>query len=263
MRSAPRRSAQASVVFVLCGLALASAAGAEPSFARMYKESYGYEPSCNACHSEGGGSPLNAYGEALKKAGVNPGGLKAIEPLDSDGDKSANAVEIKARSNPGSASSTPDNKGNWLDPANLIPVEVQKLFPGIKSYKPIDAILTDREIERARGLGVTLGKEDETTIYVPFDGQKAAGAAIIVPTTYESKPLFLVVAMDRELNLKGFAPIGASKIPPATESKVASSLVGKSARALPAPAHTDSIDDAVTAGVKKAATILYVRLTKE
>src|SRR5262249_47069427 len=106
-------------------LSLATTASAEPGFARLFKGAYGYEPACGACHTEGGGSPLNGYGNDFKKAGLNAKGLAAIESLDSDGDGAANIAEIRAKANPGSRDSTPANQGNWLDPDHLIPAEVQ------------------------------------------------------------------------------------------------------------------------------------------
>ena len=46
-------------------------AHAMPAFARYYKQQYGYMPSCHACHTEGGGTPLNNYGKAFKDNGKN------------------------------------------------------------------------------------------------------------------------------------------------------------------------------------------------
>jgi hypothetical protein len=51
---------------------------AKPIFARYYKQSYGYMPSCSSCHKDGGGSVLNAYGEAFKKAGNSVGAFAKI-----------------------------------------------------------------------------------------------------------------------------------------------------------------------------------------
>ena len=42
-------------------LFLAPQALAEPGFARLYKQQYGYMPSCNACHKDGGGTPVNGF----------------------------------------------------------------------------------------------------------------------------------------------------------------------------------------------------------
>src|SRR5258706_3776374 len=106
-----------------------SAAFAEPGFARLYKQQYGYPPSCNACHKDGGGTPLNPFGQQFKDNGMNAGAFAAIAKLDADGDGFANDDEAHARANPGFANSTPSNNGDWLRTASLIPRQVQAAFP--------------------------------------------------------------------------------------------------------------------------------------
>lgn len=79
---------------------------AMPAFARYYKQQYGYMPSCHACHSEGGGTPLNNYGKAFKDNGKSLAALAKIASLDSDGDGAANGVEAQAKANPADKHST-------------------------------------------------------------------------------------------------------------------------------------------------------------
>ncbi|MGH7822508.1 MAG: hypothetical protein ACREQ9_22330, partial [Candidatus Binatia bacterium] len=231
---------------------LAGEAMAEPGFSRMFRARYGYQAPCIACHTESGGSALNAYGEAFKKAGKNPNAFAVIEPLDADGDGSANLAEIKAKSHPGSRQSTPDAKGDWLDPTNLIPAEVRKIFPGVLSFKPIDASLTAKEIERAKKLGVALSEEDETTIYVPFEGSEAQGAAVVVPAVDRGKQFFLVVAADRALNLKAVTPIATKESPP-LEPSALSPLLGKHVDQIVVPKGLGEGEAAAAAAAKKAA----------
>lgn len=238
-----------------------STALAEPSFARMYKGTYGYMPSCNACHRDGGGSPLNEYGKQFEKAGMKIAAFAAIEGADADGDGASNGDEAKAKANPGSDDSTPDNKGDWLDVSNLIPKEVQVLFPGVRSYLPKDAILTDSEIARAKALGATLGEADENTIYIPVKDKKAAGTAVIVPVKQGDKQFFLVVATDTQLNLTHIVPFNTKEVPGAVESGVYKKLVGKAVKDLPS-GDPSSLDGAITDSVKRAGTLLYVRLKK-
>jgi len=249
------------VVFTLAASAVASTASAEPGFARMFRGRYGYEPACGACHTEGGGSDLTGYGEDFKKAGKSAKAFDAIEAADSDRDGATNLAEIKAKSNPGSAASTPSNPGNWLDPASLIPKEVQAVFPGVHTYKPLDAIFTAAEIERAKALGVTLTPDDETTIYVPFDSGKAQGAAVIVAAARgEGEKLYLVVAADRDLNLKSVVPIAVKGARP--PPRIDPSLLGKHVDRVDVPGALPPDETAVATAVKKAAAILAVRLTK-
>ncbi|MEK6806655.1 MAG: hypothetical protein AABY95_08400 [Pseudomonadota bacterium] len=238
---------------------LALPATAEPAFARLYKQQFGYAPSCNACHKDGGGTPLNGYGQQFKDAGFNLAAFGKIASLDGDGDGAKNDDEAKAKANPGSAKSTPASKGDWLDIASLIPREVQAQFPGVREYLPRDAVLTDADIKRAKTLGATLGKSDENTIYVPLTDKKPAGTALIFPAQYKGKDFFLLLTTDRQLNVTSVKPLNASKVPEAGKSKVYASFKGIAVDKLPM-ASGDSLDAAITAAVKKAGTLLYVRL---
>ena len=238
---------------------------AEPQFARQYKSAYGYPPSCNACHKDGGGSPLNDYGKAFEGVGAGAAAYAKIEGQDSDGDGDTNLAEIKAKANPGDPGSTVKDPGKWLDTSNLIPKSVQAAFPGVKVYKPLDALFTDKEIERAAGLGVTLTEADENTIYVPVKDGKAAGTAIIVPAMHERKPFFLLVATDPKLVITRVEAISTKHVPGAEKSAIYAKLIGKPADAIAADGvgeGTSGVDAAIVSGVQKAGAILAVRLKK-
>ena len=237
----------------------AQPASAEPGFARLYKQQYGYPPSCNACHKDGGGTPLNAFGQQFKDAGKSLAAFAKIAAQDADGDGAGNEAEIKAKANPGQKASTPASPGNWLDTASLIPREVQAAFPGVRSYLPRDALLTDADIARAKALGAELSKADENTIYIPVENQKPVGTAIIFPARWKDKDFFLLMATDRQLNVTKVEPLHASKVPEANASKVYAGFKGVAVDKLPA-AQGDSLDASITRAVKKAGTLLYVRL---
>ncbi|MGH8460310.1 MAG: hypothetical protein ACRESS_01770 [Stenotrophobium sp.] len=240
-------------------LLASSAAQAEPAFARMYHQVYGYQPSCNACHKDGGGTPRNAYGKQFKQAGENLAAFDKIDKLDADGDGFSNGDEARAKSNPGDPHSTPKDKGDWLDTASLIPREVQAQFPGILAYLPMDALLTDTEIARAKALGATLTKGDSNTIYIPLQDQHPAGTAIIFPATYHGKMFFLLMATDRHLNVTVVQPMNTLHVPEAQHSTVYARFKGIAADKLPTASGSD-LDAAITEAVKKAGTLLYVRL---
>jgi hypothetical protein len=243
----------------MTSLLLAFPASAEPAFARLYKQQYGYPPSCNACHKDGGGTPLNPFGQQFKDAGMKLAAFGAIGAEDADGDGAANDAEAKARANPGSKASTPAAKGDWLDTASLIPREVQAAFPGVRAYLPKDALLTDTDIARAKALGGELSKADENTIYIPVENQKPVGTAIIFPAQYQGKDFFLLLATDRQLNVTLVRPLNARRVPAAESSKVYAAFKGVAVNQLPA-AQGDSLDASITRAVKKAGTLLYVRL---
>ena len=234
-------------------------AQAEPGFARLYRQQYGYAPSCHACHKDGGGTPVNAYGQQFKDAGRTLAAFAKIGGLDADGDGASNDAEAKARANPGGKASTPAAPGAWLDSASLIPREVQDAFPGIRSWLPRDALLTDADLARARTLGAQLSKADENTIYVPVENQKPAGTAIIFPAQYRGKDFFLLMATDRQLRVTQVRPLHATRVPEAEASKVYDTFKGLGVHELPA-GQGESLDAAITRAVKKAGTLLYVRL---
>ena len=244
--------------FALLLLAIAPA-HAEPAFARLYKQQYGYAPSCNACHKDGGGTPLNGYGEQFKDAGMTLAGFSKIATLDGDTDGIPNADEATAKANPGAKGSTPQAKGDWLDTAGLIPKEVQALFPGIRAYLPKDALLTEADIARARTLGAQLGKQDENTIYIPLQDQRPAGTALIFPAQFAKKTFFLLLATDRQLKVIAVQPLNTVHVPEASKSAVYASFKGVALDQLPA-ASGDGVDAAITSAVKKAGTLMFVRL---
>ena len=134
-----------------------------------------------ACHSEGGGTKLNKYGEDFKAQGKNQSAFTKIANLDSDQDGIHNEAEALAKSNPGDKLSTPTHKGQWLDLSSLIPKEVQARFPQASAWKPLDAILTEKDLIKANALGVTLSTKDENTIYIPVADRRPIGTAIIFP----------------------------------------------------------------------------------
>jgi hypothetical protein len=236
-----------------------STAHAEPGFARLYQQQYGYAPSCHACHKDGGGTPVNDYGRQFKDAGRSLGAFTKIGAADADGDGASNETEAKARANPGSKTSTPQAAGAWLDSASLIPREVQDAFPGVRSWLPRDAFLTDSDLARAKALGAELSKADENTIYIPVENQRPVGTAIILPARWQDKDFFLLLVTDRQLNVTRVEPLHASKVPEANRSKVYAGFKGVAVDKLPA-AQGDSLDASITHAVKKAGTLLYVRL---
>lgn len=258
----PRARRRHRILPAMLGIAAllgAGAAQAEPAFARLYKQQFGYAPSCNACHKDGGGTPVNAYGQQFKDAGLGLAAFGKIATKDADGDGASNEAEARGKSNPGNATSTPANKGDWLDTASLIPREVQAAFPGIRAYLPRDAILTDADIARARAMGATLTRQDENTIYIPLQDQRPAGTALIFPAQYQDKTFFLLMVTDRQLTVTKVEPLNTNHLPAVAKSKVYERFKGIGVDRLPVASGND-LDAAITDAVKKAGTLLYVRL---
>lgn len=247
---------------MLAGLALLASlpAQAEPGFARQYKNQYGYMPSCNACHKDGGGTPVNRYGQQYKDAGLNAGAFATIASLDADGDGARNGEEATARSNPGSDRSTPDAPGDWLDTSNLVPRAVRNLFPDVTTYKLVDAIFTEKEITRAANRGVTLAAEDENTIYVPVKDKRPTGTAIIVPGEFEGQQFFVVLSTDRQLVITQVEAIDAGPLDGARDAALYASFPGQSVETIGANDSATGLSAAAHRAVLRAATMLQVRL---
>jgi hypothetical protein len=129
----------------------------------------------------------------------------------------------------------------------------------VREYLPRDAILTDADIARAKKLGAELSKQDENTIYVPLADKKPAGTAIIFPAQYKGKDFFLLLATDRQLKVTAVVPMNTLHVPEANKSKVYETFKGVAVDQLPAGKGGD-LDGAITTAVKKAGTLLYVRL---
>ena len=246
----------------LIGIFLAvttSSAVAMPTYARQFKNQYGYAPSCGACHREGGGTVLNGYGLAFKDNGQNGTAFALIATMDSDGDGTANDDEALAKSNPGDKESTPDRKGDWLDLSSVIPKEVQALFPTATAWMPLDTNFTPKDIEAAENMGATLGVEDENTIYIPVVDRRPIGAALIFPVSYQDETFFLLMSTDRVLNISEIEVLHGEDIPAASASEHYEGLIGKPAQSVSVSNGTE-LDSSITKAVKKAGILLYIRL---
>lgn len=245
---------------LVCSLILQwSTVHAMPSYARLYKQQYGYSPSCVACHKDGGGTPLNDYGKAFQDHGNNLSAFKGLADLDSDQDGISNAVESQAKANPGHASSTPKAKGDWLDLSSLIPKDVQSLFPEATAWKPLDAQLTPKDIKAAEALGVSLSREDDNTLYIPVAERRPIGTALIFPAQFNSKQFFLIMSTDRQLNISQVKVMTAEHLPEAERSQVLNEFSGQAVQKIEL-LNDNSLDDAIRRAVKRAGALIYVRL---
>ena len=232
---------------------------AKPIYARLYKQQFGYMPSCLSCHADGGGSPLNNHGKVFKDNGNNIAAFAKIAAMDSDGDGTNNETEAKAKSNPGDKNSTPTKAGAWLDPASLIPKEVRLSFATTQTWQLKDAILTSADIETAKKMGASLSAAAENTIYIPVENQYPVGTAISFPATFQGKTFYLLLTTDKQLKIKQVQVLDARDVPAAKSSKVYSSFVGQPAQSLPEKTGT-SLEETIHTAVKNAGVLLYVRL---
>jgi hypothetical protein len=255
-----RKAARSIPWLIILVLAIHSAtAYSMPSFARQFKHQYGYIPSCQACHKDGGGSPMNDYGQAFKDNGENNAAFTLIATLDSDKDGFKNGLEATQKANPGNKKSIPSEPGEWLDLSSLIPKAVQKLFPDASAWKPLDAILTDKDIIRAKTLGVTLSAEDENTIYIPVANRRPIGTALIFPVNHQNKTFFLLMTTDRELNISKVTPLNDEQLPRAINSKLLKSFIGTPLQSVPLK-EGNTLEADIGLAVKRAGVLIYIRL---
>ena len=89
------------IVGTLVFLTYSQISAALPSYKRLWEKKYAYATSCTLCHSKGGGSQLNGYGEDFQRFGMTPASFLTIEKRDSDKDGISNINEITGKSNPG------------------------------------------------------------------------------------------------------------------------------------------------------------------
>lgn len=232
---------------------------AKPNYTRQFKQEFGYIPSCQACHTEGGGTPLNNYGKDFKTAGKNLAAFKKIANLDSDKDGSSNAEEASAKSNPGDRESTPKQIGEWLDLSSLVPKAVQLQFPDATAWKPFDALLTDADIKKAESFGVIFNADDENTIYIPIADRRPIGSALIYPATYEGKTFFLLLTTDRQLNFASIHMMEVGDAPALPKADIFTKWMGKPVQSLEV-VNDNSLIGAISQATKKAGVLIYLRL---
>jgi hypothetical protein len=202
---------------------------------------------------------LNHYGQAFKDKGKNSAAFKLIASLDSDQDGFNNALEAIKKSNPGNVKSTPSDQGDWLELSSLIPKTVQKLFPEASAWKPLDAILTEKDILRARSMGVELNAEDENTIYIPVAERRPIGTALIFPVTHLEKTFFLLMTTDRQLNITKVMPLNTDQAPSGIRPELFQSFVGTPLQSVTTP-NSEPLEASIGLAVKKASTLVYIRL---
>lgn len=242
-------------------LTLSASVWALPSSSRLFQAKYGFRAACDGCHRDGGGSPLNEYGDAFKKAGRDANAFAKLENDDSDKDGESNIVEIKAKSNPGSGKSTSKTPGDWLAKSDEIFIpkdDLKKLLPDIEEYKTLEGKLSDEQVAKAKDKGVTLMDDDTVpTFYFPVKDNVRQGVVQIVPVNYNGKQLNLGVFVGKDGKIVKVIPLKTKELPEAEKLGVYKTLEGQ--KDITAPANATSLEGMVQNGANRAlATILVV-----
>jgi len=188
---------------------LPTRAWAIPAYARFFKEKYGRQAHCMACHRVRDNWELNGFGKDFARKGRTLAGLEAVEWTDSDGDLILNLKEIEALANPGDPYSRPGEAGEYLrDPHVATPDgPLRKAFPS--SEKPevlFPQWSQDQKTSLEGKLSASKGPLPDEALYpvvflVKDAERKPFGSALYVsydvPREEPSASVFLLIA-DRE-----------------------------------------------------------------
>ena len=159
-----------------------------PSAKRLFQSVYGYKVSCQLCHTQGGGSRRNSYGNAFHHAGFDLLAFKKIEELDSDQDGIKNLQEILAKSNPGDTKSIPSAPGDWLQKADEINIpnsELLKIFPDSDQFGGLEGELTSGQVVAAEKIleRSLIPEEKVPTYYFSIKNTKKVGVAQVIESS--------------------------------------------------------------------------------
>lgn len=194
---------------VVSALLYSNISWALPAHRRLWERKYGYSVSCMLCHSKGGGSQLNSYGEDFQRFGMTPGAFLSIENRDSSKNGFSNIDKIRAKANPGDPLSTPKNPTDWLNriEESMIPLdELKKIFPDGKKFSILEGTLFPeqaKEIEKA--LAGKLSEADTVpTFYfaVKEQDKKLLRTGVAVFSTSTKNPEKLIVGIGVDLSGK-------------------------------------------------------------
>ncbi len=180
-----------------------------PSYKRLWERKYGYATSCTLCHSKGGGSQVNSYGEDFQRFGMTPAAFVAIESRDSDKDGALNIAEIKSKSNPGDSLSTPLKPTEWLSHIEeyMLPLEeLKKIFPDVSKFSTLEGTLYPEQKNKIeKDLNSKLIEADTVpTFYFAVKDQdgKSVRAGVVLFSTPNRNPEKLIVGIGVDLSGK-------------------------------------------------------------
>lgn len=203
------RSKSLLFLFVVYVVVSSDLSWALPAHKRLWERKYGQSTSCILCHSKGGGSQLNSYGEDFQRFGMTPKAFLDIEKRDSDKDGFINIEEIRAKANPGDPLSTPEKPTDWLSriEESMMPLdELNKIFPEAKKFSLLEGTLFPEQInEIESGLNEKLSDADTVpTFYFAVKDQdkKNIRVGVAIFSTSIKNPEKLIVGIGVDLSGK-------------------------------------------------------------
>ncbi len=250
-----------------------------PSYKRLWEKKYGYSTSCTLCHSKGGGSQLNSYGEDFQRFGMTQSAFVTIEKRDSDKDGATNREEITAKSNPGDFASTVKVPTDWLSriEESLLPlVELKKIFSDTAKFSVLEGTLfpeQSKEIEK--DLNKKLSESDSVpTFYFAIKDQSGTatrvGVALFSTPTTSPEKLIVGVGVDLSGKIKNVVLIKNKLNKALDDKKFLNQFKDKSYESplqiskdiQPASAALVAESDLVIEAVKKSLSIIRIVFNK-
>ena len=165
---------------LFCLASITTTASAYPVHRRFAQAEYGKAPRCEMCHTRGGGSRRNSFGEAWQSAGESIKAFRVIAADDADGDGHSNNAEITKGSNPGDPKSTPDKPGRRYKRRQRLPIPREQLvlvFPSVTGMEALEKTLTPeqvRKIEQRAKTELTPEAHYPTLYFGVVDGRRVA-----------------------------------------------------------------------------------------
>ncbi len=197
------------ILIIILTFFISNLSWALPSHKRLWERKYGYSVSCMLCHSKGGGSQLNPYGEDFQRFGMTPAAFAQIEKRDSTKNGFTNIEKIRAKANPGDPQSTPKKPTDWLSriEESMMPLEeLKKIFPEVNKFSLLEGTLYPDQIsDIEKGLNEKLTEADAVpTFYFAIKDQdgKLVRVGVAVFSVSSKKPEKLIVGIGVDLSGK-------------------------------------------------------------
>ncbi|MBI4815241.1 MAG: hypothetical protein HY791_03215 [Deltaproteobacteria bacterium] len=226
-------------VALVATLAVCLPAQAYPTHTRMFRQHYARSVGCQLCH-EVDDTQRNPFGEGWAKAGGTAAAFLAMEPLDSDGDGALDGAEIKAGSNPGKKTSTPESPGKFglATPSTFIPVEpLRHIFGDARRIEASEVELSKDMISRAES---RIGHPLDPSLrwldlyFAVEEGRRTSVALFIYAETQKAK-FVAIVGLDSRARVLKSVVLSSGKLASGPYARYLSCFQGKAAADLPAP----------------------------
>ena len=229
-----------AATFLLTG----STAYAFPVHRRLFQATFQQNVRCELCHSLGGSTERNPYGQAWQKAGESRAAFAAISTHDSDGDGFSNEAELAGGSNPGDDRSTPNHPRKYWQRAQTIPIPTTQLELVFDHIDRIEAVEFELSPDQRKKLATHLGRplteeEPYPTAYFGVTRERRTVVAFFSHQKHTDGRYSLLVALDTQGRFKKAAIFRAGADDGGKYVRYLRCLVGHKRDELPLAGHAD------------------------